>query len=139
MVLEKPCLGGTLHTGQFTWAVGNRRAHVHEAEGTARQRFPAAGATGDFGLGGGAADTILAEAAALVRHRRAAVRDGLPTEVAAHKHLPHGNKHKGQMIRQWNLKAKPTSCTLATCLIFTLNRRGDKRWIRNKSNMIITE
>lgn len=139
MVLEKPCLGATLHTGQFTWAVGNRRAHVHEAEGAARQRFPAAGATGDFGLGGGAADAVLAEAAALVRHRRAAVRDGLPAEVAAHKHLPHGNKHKGRMIRRWNLKAKPTSCTIATCPIFTLNGRGDKRWIRNKSNVIISE
>lgn len=139
MVLEKTRLGGTLHTGQFTWAVGNRRAHVHEAEGTARQRFPAAGATGDFGLGGGAADAVLAEATALVRHRRAAVRDGLPAEVAAHKHLPHENKYKGRMIRRWNLKAKPTSCMLATCLIFTLNGREDKRWIRNKSNMIISE
>lgn len=80
---------------QFTWAVGNGRPHVHEAEGTAGQRLPAAGAAGDFGLGWRAADAVLAKAAALVRHRRAAVRDGLAAEVAAHKHLSHGSKHKG--------------------------------------------
>lgn len=75
------------HTRSFTWAIGNRRAHVHEAEGAAGQRLPAAGAAGDFGLGGRAADGVLAEAAALVRHGRAAVGDGLPAEVAAHEHL----------------------------------------------------
>lgn len=72
---------------QFTWTVGNRRAHVHEAQSTAGQRFPAAGAAGDFRFGGRAPDAVLAEASALVRYGRAAVGDGLPTEVAAHKHL----------------------------------------------------
>lgn len=72
-----------------TWAVGHGRAHVHEAQGAAGERLPAAGAAGDLGLGGGAADAVLAEAAALVGNtRRAAVGDGLPTEVTAHKHLP---------------------------------------------------
>lgn len=37
-----------LHTGWFTWTIRNRCAHVHEAEGTTWQRFPAARATGDF-------------------------------------------------------------------------------------------
>ncbi len=91
----------TLYTGQFTWTIRNRCAHVHEAEGATWKRLPAARATGDFWLGGWAADTILAEAAALVRHRRAAVGNRLPTEVAAHKHLSHRNKHKGWLIRQW--------------------------------------
>lgn len=81
---------------RFTWAVGNGCPHVHEAQGAAGQRLPAAGAASDFGLGWRAADAVLAEAAALVRHRRAAVRDGLAAEVAAHKHLSHGSKHKGQ-------------------------------------------
>lgn len=72
---------------QFTWTVGNRRAHVHEAQSTAGQRFPAPGAAGDFRFGGRAPDAILAEATALVRYGRAAVGDGLPAEVAAHKHL----------------------------------------------------
>lgn len=74
---------------QFTWTVGNGRAHVHEAQSTAGQRFPAPGAAGDFRFGGRAPDAILAEATALVRYGRAAVGDGLPAEVAAHKHLKH--------------------------------------------------
>ena len=74
--------------GGFTWAGGDGRAHVHEAECAARQRLPAAGAAGHLGLGGRAADAVLAEAPALVRQRRAAVRDRLPTEVTADEHLP---------------------------------------------------
>lgn len=90
-----------LHTGWFTWTIRNRCAHVHEAEGTTWQRFPAARATGDFWLSGWAADPVLAEAAALVRHCRAAVGNGLPAEVAAHKHLSQKNKHKGRLISRW--------------------------------------
>lgn len=92
----------------LTWAVGDGRAHVHEAERAARQRLPAAGAAGDLRLGGRAADAVLAEAAALVGHRRAAVGDGLAAEVAAHKHLAHGNKHRGRgLIRgPANMKGK---------------------------------
>lgn len=74
------------HT-DFTRGVGNRCAHVHEAEGTSRQWLSAPRATGDFRFGGGAADTVLTETPALVRHGCAAVGDGLPTEVAAHKNL----------------------------------------------------
>lgn len=70
-----------------TRAAGDGCAHVHEAEGAAGQGLAASGAAGDLGLGGRAAHTVLAEAAALVGHRRAAVGDGLPTEVTAHKHL----------------------------------------------------
>lgn len=90
-----------LHTGWFTWTIRNRCAHVHEAEGTTWQRFPAARTTGDFWLSGWAADPVLAEAAALVRHCRAAVGNGLPAEVAAHKHLSQKNKHKGRLISWW--------------------------------------
>lgn len=58
---------------QFTWGVRDMCAHVHEAQGTAGQGFPAAGAAGHFRFGGGTADAVLTEAAALVRHCRTAV------------------------------------------------------------------
>lgn len=108
-------------TTRITWTVGNGRAHVHEAEGAAGQRLPAAGAAGDFGLGGRAADAVLAEAAALVRHWRAAVRDGLAAEVAADKHLSHGNKHKGRADKgdgETDERVRTHTRTLASCLIF---------------------
>lgn len=86
----------TVNTLGFTWTVGNRCAHVHEAQSTAWERFPAAGAAGDFRFGGRATDAILAEAAALVRDGRAAVGDGLPAEVATHKDLPDRKGQRGQ-------------------------------------------
>lgn len=108
------CCSTIRRSHRFTWAVGNGRPHVHEAEGAAGQRLPAAGAAGDFGLGWRAADAVLAEATALVRHWRAAVRDGLAAEVAAHKHLSHGCKHKGRADKggRWNWRACAYTCTL---------------------------
>lgn len=47
-----PCQVHLLIRLPRSWAIRNRCAHVHEAEGTTWQRFPAAGATGDFRLGG---------------------------------------------------------------------------------------
>ena len=37
-----------VHRAGFTWTVGNRRAHVHEAQSAAGEGLPAAGAAGDF-------------------------------------------------------------------------------------------
>ena len=76
-----------LYESCHTRTTRNRRSHVNEAKCTARKGLSAARATCDLGLRWRAADAVLAEAAALVGHRGAAVGDGLVAEVAAHKHL----------------------------------------------------